>query len=190
MDLKDQLLEATVRVISQQGWRAATTRRIAESAGVNEVTLFRYFGSKDELLRQAMSWQAARAPIQALPAEPGDARAELVTWAQQHYAHLMEVRSHIRRTVGEFDADPHAATWSRSVPKKLHEDLERYLTRLRDACRTRGEWDPRTVTSLLLGALFADAITRDFLAAHLPEPAEDVPRRYVELLLAAIGYAE
>ena len=59
---------------------------------------------------------------------------------------------------------------------------------VRDLGRTRGNWDLRAATSLLLGALFADAINRDFFPDHLPEPIADAPRRYVELFLAAIGY--
>lgn len=183
-------MAATVSVITQQGWRAATTRRIAEAAGVNEVTLFRYFGSKETLLREAMTWQAARSPIPELPARAGNAREELSTWARLYYSHLLEVRGHVRKTIGEFEAEPEVASWSRRVPKRLHENLEAYVTHLRDTDRARRDCDPRAATSLLLGALFADAIIRDFLPEHLLEPTDGIPRRYVDLFLAAIGYVE
>lgn len=190
MDPKEQLLAATIRVVSEEGWRGATTRRIAEVAGVNEVTLFRHFGSKDVLVREAMAWEARRAPLANLPDEPGDARQELRDWAGEHYTHLLEVRSHIRRTIGEFEANPEVASWGRRVPKHHHDTLERYVERLRQRGRTTGEWDARAATSLLLGALFADAISRDFLLDSLPEPGADAPARYVELFLRAIGYAD
>ncbi|MGE0443761.1 MAG: TetR/AcrR family transcriptional regulator [Vicinamibacterales bacterium] len=188
MDLKEQLLAATVQVVTEHGFRAATTRRIAQEAGVNEVTLFRHFGSKDVLLREAMAWASGKAPVPELPGEPGDARAELTTWAELHFRHLLEVRGQIRKTIGEFEADPGVASWSRQVPKRLHRTLEAYVGRLRDLGRTSGDWDLRAATGLLLGALFADAINRDFFPDHLPEPIADAPRRYVELFLAAIGY--
>jgi AcrR family transcriptional regulator len=38
----------------RNGYAGATTKQIAEAAGINEVTLFRRFGSKANLLRQAM----------------------------------------------------------------------------------------------------------------------------------------
>jgi AcrR family transcriptional regulator len=190
MDPKEQLLAATVRIVTADGFRAATTRRIAQEAGVNEVTLFRHFGSKDVLLREAMAWASRRAPVPELPSEPGDARAELMEWADQHFRHLLDVRGQIRKTIGEFEADPGVASWSREVPKRLHRTLEAYVGRLRDLGRTSGEWDLRAATSLLLGALFADAVNRDFFPDHLPEPIADAPRRYVELFLAAIGYVE
>jgi AcrR family transcriptional regulator len=188
MEMREHLLAATIRVVTEQGWRGATTRRIAEAAGVNEVTLFRHFGSKDTLIREAMCWNAERAPIAMLPDEPGDTRRELVEWAQQHYAHLLDVRGHIRRTIGEFEQHPNVEDWPRRVPKHLAMMLEQYLVRLRERGLTRGSWEPRAAASLLLGTLFADAISRDLMPDHLPSPAADAPRQYVELFLNAIGY--
>ena len=55
---KQQLLDAAVRVYAEGGFRGATTRRIAEEAGVNEVTLFRLFGSKAALIDEAIRCRA------------------------------------------------------------------------------------------------------------------------------------
>ena len=46
-----QIFDAIVAVVAKDGLNAATTRRIAEAARVNEVTLFRRFGSKAEMLK-------------------------------------------------------------------------------------------------------------------------------------------
>ena len=40
---KDHILEAAARLYGEHGFRGTTTRRIAQEAGVNEVTLFRQF---------------------------------------------------------------------------------------------------------------------------------------------------
>lgn len=53
-----QLLEAALEVITSRGYARATTREIAQSAGVNEVTLFRRFGSKKQLLKAAIAHEA------------------------------------------------------------------------------------------------------------------------------------
>ena len=53
-DHRHRILNAAARVYALHGWRGATTRRIADEAGVNEVTIFRQFGSKDALLDIAM----------------------------------------------------------------------------------------------------------------------------------------
>lgn len=47
----DRILVATLELVAQRGYAATTTRAIAEKAGVNEVTLFRQFGSKQGIIR-------------------------------------------------------------------------------------------------------------------------------------------
>lgn len=43
---RDKIIEAAVELINEKGYKGATTREIAKRAEVNEVTLFRHFGSK------------------------------------------------------------------------------------------------------------------------------------------------
>jgi AcrR family transcriptional regulator len=51
----DRLKEAARRLIGERGWQGASTKAIAERAGVNEVTLFRQFGTKAALLEAAVN---------------------------------------------------------------------------------------------------------------------------------------
>ncbi len=48
------LLESARLLFSQQGYSTTSTREIADHAGVSETLMFRYFGSKGELFRQAL----------------------------------------------------------------------------------------------------------------------------------------
>jgi len=50
---EDRILDATIKLLDKVGWKGATTKRIAAEAGVNEVTLFRKFKSKELLLKAA-----------------------------------------------------------------------------------------------------------------------------------------
>ena len=55
MDLtKKRILVAAELVFSRDGLQGATTREIARQAGVNEVTLFRHFRTREELLRATL----------------------------------------------------------------------------------------------------------------------------------------
>lgn len=49
-----RLLDAVVTTVIASGYRGATTRQIAQAAGVNEVTLFRRFGDKRSLVLAAV----------------------------------------------------------------------------------------------------------------------------------------
>lgn len=49
-DSRTRLVDAARELFAERGYAATTTRAIADRAGVNEVTLFRRFGSKAALL--------------------------------------------------------------------------------------------------------------------------------------------
>jgi AcrR family transcriptional regulator len=49
----DKLLLAAIDLMSEKGYDGTTTKEIAIAAGVNEVTLFRHFGTKQKLLEEA-----------------------------------------------------------------------------------------------------------------------------------------
>ncbi len=49
------LLAAAQELFAERGFERATVRDIAARAGVNQALLFRYFGSKDELFRAALT---------------------------------------------------------------------------------------------------------------------------------------
>lgn len=54
------LLDATARVLADEGYQAATTNRIAEAAGVSVGSLYQYFPGKDALVFAVAQQQAER----------------------------------------------------------------------------------------------------------------------------------
>lgn len=49
---KQKILESTIEAISEKGYAPTTTKEIAKRAGVSEGTIFKYYGSKQDLLRE------------------------------------------------------------------------------------------------------------------------------------------
>src|SRR5258708_22901273 len=74
---RDQLLLAAAHLYGEHGFRGTTTRRIAHEAGVNEVTLFRLFGSKTALMLEAIRTHGASLSSAELPEVPRDPLPEL-----------------------------------------------------------------------------------------------------------------
>jgi len=54
-----KILDAAVKVFSSEGYAGATTRKIAQEANVTEVTLFRKFQSKENLLKEVLNNNSA-----------------------------------------------------------------------------------------------------------------------------------
>lgn len=55
---KDKIIKSALKLFSQKGFLGTTTKEIAKEAGVAEVTLFRYFQSKENLFNEVLRSQS------------------------------------------------------------------------------------------------------------------------------------
>jgi AcrR family transcriptional regulator len=189
-DVREQLLQAALRVYAVSGLRGATTRRIAQEAGVNEVTLFRHFGSKDALIHEALAWESRRVLDSVeLPGAPVDPERELIDFCTHQHRALWASRALIRTCMAEFAENPEPARMACESPNRIADALQHYLRRLRDAGLAGGDWHPRAAAAMLMGTVFADAMGRDCMPDRFL-PAPDAIRQYVRLFLRAIGWVE
>lgn len=74
---EDRVYEAALSVFLARGYEKATTKEISEAAGINETTLFRKYGSKAGLLKQALQHLAASTPLDRIR-YTGDLEGDLV----------------------------------------------------------------------------------------------------------------
>jgi AcrR family transcriptional regulator len=187
MSVRDQLLEAAARLYAEAGYRGATTRRIALQAGVNEISLFRHFGSKDALIREAIARAGVSLLSHALPATPRDPSRELKEWAKAHIAELRERRSLIRTCMGEIEEHPGIFTTENSPPAQAAKALCEYLRRLRDNGIAKAQFDEVAASTMLMGVLFADAMGRDIMPDMYRNEPDQALDQYVLLFLRSIG---
>lgn len=50
-ETSEKIMKVSLKLFSEQGYYPTTTKQIAEEAGVNELTIFRHFGSKSNLFQ-------------------------------------------------------------------------------------------------------------------------------------------
>jgi AcrR family transcriptional regulator len=187
MSVRDQLLDAAARLYAEAGYRGATTRRIAVAAGVNEITLFRHFGSKDALIQEAITRAGSTLVSQQLPETPRDPARELNDWARAHITGLRERRSLIRTCMGEIAEHPGIFSSESSPPAQAAKALCQYLRRLRDAGIAKAQFDEVSASTMLMGVLFADAMGRDIMPDMYRNEPDDALDQYVRLFLRSIG---
>ena len=185
--MRDRILEAAVRVYGAHGFRGATTRRIAAAAGVNEVTLFRTFGSKAALIDAAIRNRADRDGVPGLPTTPVEPVAELTAFATAAHAHMRKMRAMIRKCMSEMEERPAMSDAACEGPTWAHHQLREYIVRLQALRLASSDVDPMVASSMLMSSLFADAMGRDLMPSIYPTPASTAAEQYVRLVARALG---
>jgi AcrR family transcriptional regulator len=187
-EIKNRILAAAARVYSQHGFRGATTRLIATEAGVNEVTLFRTFGSKAELLQAMLQSQVTLHAAPILSDDISDPQSTLTEWC----ASLIEyVRGHahmIRKTIAEAEERPDAACAACEGPSTAGVALALYVERLIESGAAEQDVDVHTAVSMFMSAIFGDALYRDVMPKSFPQPLQHAAGKYVATFLRAVGY--
>jgi AcrR family transcriptional regulator len=187
---KQKLLDAAARIYGEYGFRGATTRRIADQAGVNEVTLFRLFGSKSALIAEAIRSHAPTSEVGThLPDDPVDPERELAAFCADQLAHLRSARALIRKAMSDLEEHPEMGPCMGRGPMGAFNALRSYASKLTRADGS-GPVTPRELSAasaMLVGALFADAMGREMMPEMYPQPEASAPVLYARLFLRALG---
>lgn len=135
---RDRILQAAAQVFAEKGYARATTRVLAAAAGVNEVTLFRHFGSKQGLFSAIIDTYAAPALNTAIAAQlTGDYREDLLLMGGQVLQALLERREAMRLMLCEAQHFPEVRQALAENPRQLRRALASYLQQQIDQHRLR-----------------------------------------------------
>jgi AcrR family transcriptional regulator len=167
-DTGQRILDAAIQVFGRDGVSGATTREIARMGKVNEVTLFRYFKSKDELLRQAIQQCANRFEdvfAAASVETQADLRHTVQIYAAAYLRMLMENEDFVRTFYGELNR--HLNLCQRLFVETGKPKRQKFIDYLRLAQKgglVRADLDvvatADALTSLLLGAVIRRPLTK------------------------------
>lgn len=177
----DALLRATLETIAAHGLKGATTRLIAQQAGVNEVTLFRKYGSKTGLIRAAVMQRAGALGDSAVQYS-GDLQADLIHLTEQYLLALATVGPVIRVLITEFPQHPELSSVL-DGPRELFGKIAALLLRYQQ----QGQLRPEPLTTLLpalIGPLVLPYLVPDIGPLLAQENAAPVDARaHVERFL-------
>lgn len=80
----EQIYRAVMLVVSERGYEGATTKQMADAADVSEVTLFRKYGSKQQLVKQAISYIITKTNFASSVQYTGNVHADLLRVVQAY----------------------------------------------------------------------------------------------------------
>ena len=192
MATRESLLDVTAKLYAEHGWLGTTTRRIAEAAGVNEVTLFRQFGSKESLLLEAITLASGEHRIDRpfLPDVPGELTSELTIWAIAHHQSVAAKSGIIRTCLAEWEQRPELAPKVCGGGLVAFADVTRYLGLARTAGLIGAGGSIEAAGSMLINAIFMDAMTRDVMPGTHPHSVDESIASFVDVVLRALAATE
>jgi AcrR family transcriptional regulator len=192
-DTHQRLLDAAARVFARDGLSGATTRAIAEEAGVNEVTLFRHFQTKDRLITAVVgeNFGAAAVAAQApLPAMSTDLRADLTALAR-HYAKVLTDNLPLVRTmIGEIHHQLHCTNEKlvfKAIFLFLKDAVRTRVDTAQRAGQVRPDMRPDLLADLFFGMVFTDVLRRSSPQAKIDYTAGTYLDSAVSLFLNGVA---
>jgi AcrR family transcriptional regulator len=186
-----RILEAATRLHGERGFRGTTTRAIAQAAGVNEVTLFRHFASKEALLRAAASLRAeesvARLRGEPLPDVPRNLAEELTPFLVRVLLGFLHAQRNVRTSLGEWGQRPELDREQIRSSAAVYAEVERYLTAAQGAGLIRADIAPAVATEIAVSSVFSDGMMRALMPDRYPLRPEESVRCYVDVLLNGLA---
>ncbi len=145
---RERIVSAACTLFRENGIRATGVEAIAEAADTNKMTLYRHFGSKDELICEALKCISDRhsAFWDRLASDfPSDSRRRLLAWVELRAASLVEepYGCDISNAAVELKETGHPA---HAVIEQVKAAQHRQLT---DLCAAAGTRDPELLANSL-----------------------------------------
>lgn len=160
-DARQRILEAAFKVSVDFGVSGVTTKAIAKAAGVNEVTLFRHFGTKEKLLSAAIDQFGGPALAPAMESHfTGEYRRDLINFGTDLLNILHERREVLLMLLCESVRDQKIREIMARNPREIRKMLARYFKSQIDK-GTIKEQHPEAMAQAFLGMFFAYAVILD-----------------------------
>ena len=165
---RQRLLDAAAETFSRDGQRGATTREIARKAGVNEVTLFRHFKSKEQLLRAVLQRGLASevAIMDQHSSWKENLRESMEKYAHHYYSHMEKKKGIARAFLAEAQVLPKSMqTMIADVIRPVRERLILILTDAQKAGKVRSDLNVESALDAFKNSLYAGMLRQ---GAYLP----------------------
>ncbi len=187
-ETRERILTAAREVIGRKGKRGATTREIADVAGVNEATLFRHFGTKEALLVACAQHFCGYVQLADVAAQcTGPIADDLLVLARTMFERFESLQDMIRWSLveQEYEKDIFAETAWRPQLAILAVLID-FMRRRVETGELAGE--PQKLAAVFLGLVFMHALGRKKFPDSLLHSgdADTALRFYIDVFLNGV----
>ncbi|MFS0646602.1 TetR/AcrR family transcriptional regulator [Siminovitchia sp. 179-K 8D1 HS] len=129
----ERILDAAIQLISEKGYAAATTRSIAELAGVNEVTVFRHYGNKRGILKAIID-KFSYGPVLQKTIQfdiTYELETDLLHFSNRYFQSMLPIKNLVLIAFKEAGTFPEIDEELANVPRFLKEQLMGYFREMK-----------------------------------------------------------
>lgn len=185
-DTRERILAAARDTISRKGKRGATTREIAEVAGVNEATLFRHFGSKEQLIvATAQRYCGVDELRTALGSMTGNLEDDLLMLGRTMMANMERARDMIVWSLAEAEEETQLSSTTWRPANAIHDTVTGFFaSRVVDGSL---EGDAEKLAMVFMGFIFAHVLARGKLDfERIFGERDEALRYYISVFLTGV----
>ena len=185
-DTRQRILIAAAEIFAQKGYTRATTKAIAEAAGVNEVTIFRHFGSKRNLLSEMINQHSALPDLSAFIESQltGDFQQDLTRLGTIFFKAITERKEALRLMLCEAKELPELREVVVQIPDQLRKVITHYFEQKIEQGQLR-KMNSELMAQAFLGMFFSYGIAREMLESQITQhvPQETLIAQFVDIFV-------
>jgi AcrR family transcriptional regulator len=192
-EVRQQILKTAIRLFAQKGFRGTTTREIALSAGVNEVTIFRHFARKQDLYDAVLEVKSNEAGLTSWLvdlAEYEEKRDDLglfLLTAKNIFAHYKRDADFLAlKLYSSLEGHELARKYKEAQICPLFRFLREYIVK-RQREKAFNRCNPDIAVQSFLGAVYNHAVCLHFSEVNFIQLSEDeTAREFSEIFLRSM----
>ena len=183
-DTSKKIMKVALKLFSEQGYYPTTTKQIAEEAGVNELTIFRHFGSKSNLFQVTTEYYVIDSKIDSILKNTEDLNFEESMFIITNRIYKLLIQNTKLYKVQMKLSDNERDFVKLKLSRKIISILKDYFKELKENNKIKGEPEIMAVTLInsLLGA-FTIEILGDYTVSNIKweELVEEHTKQFVSL---------
>ena len=187
---QEKIFPAALALFAEQGYKATTTKAIAEKAGVNEVTLFRKYSNKENLFMELIKAEAEdKLKIVSNELEPtGDLVEDLTQVGMWMNLNMYENSALLKILIVEVGSQPEIFEILGRIPFLAIDRLSSFLEASKKLGYVRADVDTDLAALIFFSFMFRSLVAKAFIGKDVfIEMSEETIRGLADLTVNGIG---
>ncbi len=168
----EAILQAALELLAEDGYRALTMERVRERSGVGKATLYRRYGSKEELVKAAIVHLNSDVPV---PEDTGSVIGDFAATAQTIIAGAARTGALtlMPRLLSEVVGDPEMhALFSEHLVEPRRRVVRAIVERAKARGELRADLDPDLAVDVMVGPMIYRLIIAGGEVSGIGNPAD------------------